>query len=345
MRRLFQLDTRIELVKEIGDATTLLEALEIDILRDDGRELIALCPYHDDRNPSWSMHAERESGRWGLHSCLSCSASGTVFQLVMHIRQCTFRAAVEWCEDLFGLVAGGGKVLDLSLRSRLRDRITAKRQPEGVAKQFEAFPTLKPDGKGWRYLVNRGLTRTQILASKVRKGVGRFERRVVFPLFSGVRVVSYYGRHIADGKPFGLNATGKGLMSDTLFNYHRVDPLADTCHLSESVFDALAIERCGVVNSFGCNGGALLPGQAALLRPFKRVVVLPDNKGGAPSLIPSCLRLLQDKKLYVAIVPRGKDPDETERGNRRRLIKLLSKPQPARRSRVSCVMDYSLPTR
>jgi len=342
LRRLFDLDIRIEMIREIGDASVLLEALEIDVIRDDGRELLARCPYHDDRNPSWSMHAERESGRWGLHSCLSCPATGTVFHLVMHVRQCTFRESVEWCEDLFGLVAGGGKVLDLSLRSRLRGRAVST-EPEGVAKQFESFPTLKPNAKGWRYLIGRGLTRAQILASRVRKGVNRFDRRVVFPLFNGVQVISFYGRHIADGTPKGLNATGKGLMSRTLFNYHRVDPLHQTCYLSESVFDALAIERCGIVNSFGCNGGVLLPGHVALLRPFKRVVILPDQKGGAFSLIPSCLNLLQDQKLYVVTVPRGKDPDEAERANRRRLIRLLSKPESVRKSRVRSVVDYSLP--
>ncbi len=344
-----QLDSRIAFVRELVDLRALLSELGIHTVREDGPELIAICPYHDDRNPSWSINSDRESERWGMHSCWSCKdehngGRGTVFNLVMHVRRCSFKQALQWIEKTFGIDASTDRVLDLSLEGRIREVRRRKPKRSGhssVAHQFEALPSLKQGSAEWRYLERRGLTRKQILDSKARKGVGRFVKRVVFPIFKGLSVVNFYARHITNGKPKGLNATGKGLVGEALFNMHKADPMNGTCHLSEGVFDALAIERAGGVNSFPVSGGVLLPGHVSLLRPYRRVVIVDDQEGGGGvSLVPSCKRLLQSAELFSVSVPKGKDPDSTDP---REMQRLLASPRPLRRSRVQFVVDYSLP--
>lgn len=344
-----QLENRIEFIREVVDLKSLLTELGVDVVREDGPELVALCPYHDDRNPSWSINSDQGSERWGAHSCWTCKdedegGKGTLFNLVMHVRRCSFKQALEWVERFCGLDGKSDRVLDLSLAGRLREVKHRKQKRSGygtVARQFESFPNLKQGSAGWRYLERRGLTRRQILGSKARKGTGKYEKRVVFPIFRGLTIVNFYARHIADnGKLKGLNAKGKGLVNAALFNMHRADPLSDTCHLSEGAFDAFAIERAGGVNSFGTNGGVLLEGQALLLRPYRRVIAVDDHKGDGVSLIPSCLRWLQDKELFRVVVPSGHDPDST---NQALLEMLLQRPESLRRSRVHFVVDYSLP--
>jgi DNA primase len=344
-----QLENRIEFIREVVDLRSLLSELGIDVVREDGPELVALCPYHDDRNPSWSINSDQGSERWGAHSCWSCKdeddgGRGTLFNLVMHVKRCSFKQALEWTERFCGLDGADDRVLDLSLAGRIREVKHRKQKRSGhgtVARQFESFPNLKQGSAGWRYLERRGLTRRQILESKVRKGTGRYAKRVVFPIFRGLTIVNFYARHIADnGKLKGLNAKGKGLINEALFNMHKADPLRSMCHLSEGAFDALAIERAGGVNSFGTNGGTLLEGQASLLRPYRRVVIVDDQKGDGVSLVPSCKRLLQDKELFRVVVPKGNDPDSTDPEV---LVKLLVRPESLRRSRVYFVVDYSLP--
>lgn len=342
-------EARLELIREVGDAKVLLDALGIDIARDDGSEIYALCPYHDDRNPSWSIHTENGE-RWGVHSCWSCRESfgggkGTAFDLVMHMRGCSFRNAVRWCEELFGVSGDSDEALDFSLRSRVRELRSHNRSAPAktVARQFERFPSLKENSAGWRYLVRRGVTRSQILETRVRRGDGTYRKRVVFPIFKGLTVVNFYARHISGGEPKGLNATGKGLVSESLFNYQRIDPMVDHCYLSESVFDALAIERCGAANSLGTGGAQLLKGQVDLLRRFRKVIVVPDMKGGAASLVPSCKALLSDKRLETVILPRGEDPDSYWLKNQSDMEDRVSHPSSLRRSKVIYVVDYSLP--
>lgn len=344
-----QLENRIELIREVADLKSLLSELGIDVVREDGPELVALCPYHDDRNPSWSINSDSDSERWGAHSCWTCKdedegGKGTLFNLIMHVRRCNFRRAIEWTEKFCGIDGDDDRVLDFSLAGRIREVGQRKQKRAGhgtVARQFESFPNLKQGSAGWRYLERRGLTRRQILESKVRKGVDRYARRVVFPIFKGLTIVNFYARHITDGEPHGLNATGKGLVNEALFNMHKADPLSDTCHLSEGAFDALAIERAGGANSFGANGGALLPGQVLLLRPYRRVVIVDDAKGNkSVSLVPSCKRLLQDKELFRVAIPSGHDPDSV---SVEILARLLQRPESLRRSRVHFVVDYSLP--
>ena len=56
---------------------SLLMDLGVDGVRDQGREVTACCPYHDDRDPSFSIN--RCTGLW---RCFSCDARGNLGQLV-----------------------------------------------------------------------------------------------------------------------------------------------------------------------------------------------------------------------------------------------------------------------
>lgn len=72
----------------------LLEYLGIEVCKDSGNELLAICPKHYERmgyaqlRPHWSINAQT-----GMHQCFSCGYKGTLVSLVMDLQQCGYEAA------------------------------------------------------------------------------------------------------------------------------------------------------------------------------------------------------------------------------------------------------------
>src|SRR5580704_2872642 len=68
-------------------------------LRRSGSRYKALCPFHDDHNPSLELNPERQS-----YKCWSCGAGGDVFDFVMHIEHVEFPEALRMLADRAGIV-------------------------------------------------------------------------------------------------------------------------------------------------------------------------------------------------------------------------------------------------
>ena len=63
-----------------------------------GYRLLWLCPFHDDRHPSFEVDLNRKTWR-----CWSCGVGGDAAALVMKVRQCRFPEAVRFLADLVGV--------------------------------------------------------------------------------------------------------------------------------------------------------------------------------------------------------------------------------------------------
>lgn len=61
-------------------------------------QVIVHCPFHNDRNPSLSVHAVS-----GLFNCFSCGAAGNGFDLYMKVKSCDFKKALADLEALAGI--------------------------------------------------------------------------------------------------------------------------------------------------------------------------------------------------------------------------------------------------
>ena len=55
-----------------------------------GRDFVGLCPFHDDKNPSFHVYPDRQSYR-----CWVCDAGGDCFRWVMEIERVPFPEALE----------------------------------------------------------------------------------------------------------------------------------------------------------------------------------------------------------------------------------------------------------
>ncbi len=78
-------------IEEIKKRLSLADIAETYIsLKKSGKNYIALCPFHDDKNPSLHINEEK-----GLYHCFSCGAGGDIFSFLMNYKQIDFKEAVR----------------------------------------------------------------------------------------------------------------------------------------------------------------------------------------------------------------------------------------------------------
>ena len=63
-----------------------------------GKNYFAICPFHDDHNPSMSISPEKQ-----IYTCFVCGASGNVFNFVMNYEKISFQQAVVKLADKLGI--------------------------------------------------------------------------------------------------------------------------------------------------------------------------------------------------------------------------------------------------
>ena len=144
-----QVRTAIDIVDLIG---SYLE------LRRQGRNYVALCPWHDDRRPSLQINPERQSWK-----CWVCDVGGDMFSFVMRREGVEFRQALEILADRAGIdlhpISGGTRATPGSAR----DKRTLYQAMAWAEKQFHNCLVFAPDAAPARaYLKARDISEESI---------------------------------------------------------------------------------------------------------------------------------------------------------------------------------------
>jgi hypothetical protein len=69
-------------------------------LRRSGRQLVGLCPFHRERNPSFYVDPQKK-----VFHCFGCGADGDLFDFVMRATGCDFRRALEIVAEFLGVAS------------------------------------------------------------------------------------------------------------------------------------------------------------------------------------------------------------------------------------------------
>jgi len=86
-------NAKIEAIKENAEIVRIIN--EILPLKKQGQQYIALCPFHDEKNPSFKVSPRKQ-----FFYCFGCGESGDVFDFVMKTNGVGFRRAV-WMVDVY----------------------------------------------------------------------------------------------------------------------------------------------------------------------------------------------------------------------------------------------------
>jgi DNA primase len=125
-------------------------------LRRSGKELVGLCPFHDDRHPSFSVSFEKE--KW---HCFGCQAGGDIVTFVMRIENIDYKSAlkmlgreqppkppkprpeVEWAKDT--LLRVNAVLRDINQCLRLAEKLEWQEEINLLSREYEILETIADD--------------------------------------------------------------------------------------------------------------------------------------------------------------------------------------------------------
>ncbi len=318
-----------------------------------GREYQGLCPFHNEKTPSFSVVEEK-----GFFHCFGCGAHGDVISFVMRMENMSFPEAVERLAAEAGLEVPKPSPEERKKAERYSSLATAL----DAACMFFEQQLRSPAGReGLDYLRRRGLDDTtiarfrlgfapqgnQLRASLQKAGydeamlldaglLGRneergesydyFRNRVIFPIADmRGRVVAFGGRVLGEDKPKYLNSREselfhKGRMLYGLAHARRTAQDTGQLIVVEGYMDVIALHQAGFGFAVAPLGTALTEAQ---IEELWRLVDEPllcfdgDEAGSraASRAIERVLPILRPgKSLRFVALPAGQDPDSLVRG-------------------------------
>ena len=312
-------------------------------LKKAGRNLVGLCPFHNEKTPSFSVSPQN-----GFFHCFGCGVGGDVITFIKRIENLDYVDAVKLLAQRAGMSVPEDN--DNKGMTALRNRIyEANRE----AARFFHKMLYTPEGQqALSYLRNRGLTEKTIihfglgyspksrfelvnhlkgkgftpqeiiqanLANKSDRGYpfDRFSDRVMFPIIDlRGNVIGFGGRIMSDIKPKYLNTSDTPAFnkSRSLFAMQFAKSKAKgQLILVEGYMDVIALHQAGFENAVATLGTALTQEQAGLLRRYcDEIVICYDADEAGQKATARAISILRPTGLSIKVltVPSGKDPDE-----------------------------------
>ncbi len=312
-------------------------------LKKAGHNLMGLCPFHNEKSPSFSVSPEN-----GFFHCFGCGAGGDVITFIKRIENLDYVEAVKLLAQRAGMtVPDDDRSKGMSqLRSRIYEanreaaRFYHKQlyTPEGrealeyLRKRQLTEKTIIHFGLGYspksrfelvNYLKSKGFSGTELiqanLANESKRGnpFDRFSDRVMFPIIDlRGNVIGFGGRIMSDIKPKYLNTSDTPVFnkSRNLFALQFAKNKANgQLILVEGYMDVIALHQAGFENAVATLGTALTQEQAMTIKRYcDEVVICYDADEAGQKATARAISILRPTGLNIKIltVPSGKDPDE-----------------------------------
>jgi DNA primase len=336
--------------EEVRAATDIVKVVgEYVKLRKSGVNMTGLCPFHQEKTASFSVHPVKQ-----IFHCFGCGVGGDVFKFIMLIENLSFPEALRRVAEKSG-VKLKERPLDPVSDANAREREALLKIHEVAARFFAMQLGGTIEGRAARaYLSDRGLSDEALARFRIgyapseghallrklegegfsgelmeksglvlaesegRRRLDRFRRRVMFPIArENGSVVAFGGRALGDDQPKYLNSPETPIYtkSRVLFHLDRAAKAireADEAILVEGYMDAIAVATAGFEQVTASCGTSLTSNQARLLARYTRRVVVnydPDSAGLAATERSLDLLLEEGFECRVLALPGGLDPD------------------------------------
>jgi DNA primase len=333
-----QLKQQIDIVRVASDYVRL---------RRFGNRYTGLCPFHNEKTPSFSIYTDHQ-----FFKCFGCDAKGDVFNFVMMIEGLTFWEALRKLADQHGIALPKQSFAsdeETRLRGALyemheiaaehfRSNLTAANgapvrayiEKRGVAPAVaQQFGLGLADNSGrslLRVLERRGFKADQLEASGLvgKRDDGsfydRFRNRLMFPIQNeSGKIIAFGGRALeADEKAKYLNSpeTKVYKKSNVLYNLSRAKEAAmrlDRIVLVEGYMDVIGASSAGVTEVVATCGTALTVEQIRMMKRHSRNIHLnfdPDAAGANAAERSIKLLLEENARVRIVDLEGGLDPDD-----------------------------------
>jgi DNA primase len=339
-------DDKIEEVRSRADIVEIVGAHVR--LRRAGRNFVGLCPFHNEKTPSFSVNAER-----GFFHCFGCGAGGSAFNFIMRVEGLTFPEAVRSLAKKYGVTipehdvsgpAAGEREAMLKASevaaeffahvlwnttdgALARDYLKSRGISIETARAFMlGFAPSRPASLA-KALEKRGLRDASVKVGLVKRDADgaydMFRARVMFPIRDAQgRAIAFGGRVLDARLPKYINSPESPLYSKarTLYGLFEARQAIsssapagkDRAILVEGYFDVIALWQAGFKEAVAGCGTALTVDQLRVLSRYtKNVIACFDGDAAGRKASMRALEIfLQAGLLGRGIfIPSGFDPD------------------------------------
>ena len=338
----------LERVKQTADIVEVINA-HTD-LRRQGARMVGLCPFHEERTPSFSVDPQEK-----LYHCFGCGVGGDVIKFIEEKEGLGFAEAVELLADRYGVELEREKE-DPRAEARRQQRRRLEQLLDRTASFYGTFLwDAEEAAKAREYMAERGLGEEILRAFGVgyapsawdkvlvrgqqagfnvneMRGVGlvqrgrgggeydRFRSRIMFPIRDRRgRVLGFGGRAMRSdqgAKYVNTAETDFFHKSHILYGIDMAKAAiakAGRAVVVEGYTDVLALHQAGVEETVAVMGTAITEEQVAALSGMVEEVVLAldaDSAGQEAMLRAQRVAAGRKMRLRVAAMPAGVDPAE-----------------------------------
>lgn len=331
-----------ETIGQILDAARVEEVVgEFVSLKKRGVNLIGLCPFHNEKTPSFNVSPAR-----GIYKCFGCGKGGNAVNFLMEHEHYTYPEALKYLankysieveetkptpeqlqeqdekESLYNLTAFAQKFFEETLHQSEEGKAIALTYlkergflPEVIKKfgigycpdQWDTFTRLAiKNGYKKEYLLKTSLSK-----EKDYQHFDTFRGRIVFPVhnLSG-RVLGFGGRILTGdkNKPKYLNSAESDIYQKSkilygLFFAKNAIVKADNCYLVEGYTDVISLHQAGIENVIASSGTSLTADQIRLIRRYTSNITLLFD--GDPAGIKAAFRgidMILEEGLNIRLV-------------------------------------------
>ncbi|WP_180537619.1 DNA primase [Staphylococcus haemolyticus] len=344
---------RIEqsVINEIKDKTDILDLVsEYVKLEKRGRNYIGLCPFHDEKTPSFTVSEDKQ-----ICHCFGCKKGGNVFQFTQEIKDLSFVEAVKELGERINISVDIGNSSDYT--SQIASNDLTMIEMHELMHEYYQYALLKTvEGEeALNYLIKRGFTEKLIKSRGIgyapnhthfchdflqQKGYDielayeagllsrneenfsyfdRFRDRIMFPLNNAQgRIVGYSGRTYNNQEPKYLNSPETPIFQKrrllyNLDNARKYIRKNDEAILLEGFMDVIKSDSSGLKPVIASMGTAISDEHITVLKKLTSHITLmfDGDFAGQEATIKTGQHFLQQGfNVFVVQLPKDMDPDE-----------------------------------
>nr|WP_276938680.1 DNA primase [Helcococcus sueciensis] len=326
-----ELKDRLDIVDIISEYVNLKRA---------GSSFKGLCPFHNEKTPSFSVSRER-----GYFHCFGCHERGDAISFIMKIENLNYVDALKFLADKYGMTLEESyssqesidrrkrlyEINSMAAKFYMKNLLTADfpqeyMQKRGLSKRilnrfFLGYA--KNDNGLYEYLKSKGVEDSEMLELGLvsqfnNRIVDKFQDRLIFPILNNKnKVIGFGGRTLTNNKIKYLNSPESEIFKKRN-NVYGVNVLNKTRNqnkiiLVEGYMDVIGLYNKGIDYSAATLGTALTEEQARIIKRYGNEIYIAYD--GDTAGIKATLRAIDifknmDIQLEILEFPDGMDPDE-----------------------------------
>ncbi len=327
-----QIKSRIDIIDIVGSFVKLKKR---------GTSYLGLCPFHNERTPSFTVSPAKE-----IYKCFGCGRSGNSISFLMEHEKYSYPEALRWLAGRYN-VEIEETVADPTVKEALQ-KADSLYIINGFARQFFSDTLLNTEeGRdiALSYLKERGfndqvidkfqlgycsqdregfakaaiaaqynkeyLLQTGLVVERNEQLIDNYRGRIIFPIHNPTGKITGFGARIIaknDRAPKYINTpeneiyVKSKILYGAYFARHAIDK-ADQCLLVEGYTDVISLHQAGIENVVASGGTSLTPDQLRLIKKYtKNLVIIYDGDTAGVNAALRGLDLALEEGLNVQLV-------------------------------------------